>query len=889
MRGRDMNMCHATQKPPVGLSVNLMKAPFGIRRQAPAFSWILREGEGQSAYRLVVAESSSAAEAGIYLYDAGWVISAQSTAVIPDRLAPLLADNRLYYWQVAVRNTAGEESGFSHPTAFSTEMGAEWTSTDGIWGEEESSFVFLRTEFELSEADLDALDRVILTVTATSPEPARQYVYNAYVNGTCAGVGPARLGREPDGTTALYYHTYDVTLSVWAGANCLSALCYATEGKMFLCQLTAFFTDGSRRVLTNSARDAGDWRTLDGDGVFRPDHSIGTGYFLAHANNLDMTRYPSGFDRAGFDDAAWSIPVDRGEIRQGVGADALLIPLEVAPVTRYPADGGRVTVTPLGEGRWVIDLGAEIVGGLRLSVNSPAVCTLRVYYGEQLNPDGTVKYRMNTANVYTETWTLREGEQVAETFGMMAFRYVEIEGCPVEITPQMVTGMALRAPFEMEAASFSSDCGLLNDIYGLMAHTVKVTTQDLYVDSQSRERGAYEGDLLINLMAAYAFGNDYSTGRFSAEYLYTHRTWPAEYILFAVMAARADYMVTGDHTSLRRYYPILREKTFTRFFDPDFGLLTSGNPNSSGLDAILVDWPPSERDGYDMGVKFNTVLNALASRAYTELAEIARVVGAEEDAMEFDTLSWNIRESLLTRCYDAERGIFWDGLAEDGTPSAHASQHTNAFALYSGIYTDAVMAHRLASVIEARGKICMSVYGAYFLLMGLYEIGHGHIANKLLMDEDASEGARTWAYMLRTMGATVTTEAWNMTNKPNMTLSHPWGAAPAHAITGGIFGIKPTSAGYNTFDLRFQTTGLGRGSLTMPTVKGSISASFQDGECFTAAVTVPVNAVATVYIPAERGERLFSEESEVPAVYKDGYLSVTVGAGCHTWEVRPQN
>jgi alpha-L-rhamnosidase len=208
---------------------------------------------------------------------------------------------------------------------------------------------------------------------------------------------------------------------------------------------------------------------------------------------------------------------------------------------------------------------------------------------------------------------------------------------------------------------------------------------------------------------------------------------------------------------------------------------------------------------------------------------------------------------MIERLYDPVDGLFMDGLREDGTPSDHAAQHATAFCLDCGVYADQAMADTMAGALAQDGKIRMSVYGAFFLLEGLYRTGHGHVANRLLLDTDASEGARTWAYMLYTLGATVTTEAWNTANKPNMTLSHPWGAAPAHMIASGILGVTPTAPAYESFDLKITPDGIGEAAATIPTLRGSIGVAFRrTPEGLDLTVTVPPTATATVYLPDGR-------------------------------------
>jgi hypothetical protein len=667
-----------------------------------------------------------------------------------------------------------------------------------------------------------------------------------------------------------------------AGNNALAAINYTTSDRLFLSQLTLHYTDGTHEIVSNSARDAEQWSALEADAVFGKNNSIGTNYYTAHANNINTALYPYGFAEAGYDDSDWTTVMVDADI---TGAGKLLQSAPTDPVSRYESDG-NVTVSKLSDGSFVVDLGKEIIGGVRFEAELPAAATLTVYYGEQLNADGSVKHKMLTGNDYVETWKLTAGKQTVETIDMLAYRYIQIVGCPVEIKPAMVCGLEIRAAYDEAEADFDSDNTLLNDIYEMMDHTVKVTTQDLYVDSQSRERLAYEGDLIINLLAAYAFEDDYSVGRASAEYLYTHRTWPAEYLLFTAIFAMDDYMTTGDASSLEKYYDIIKSRTYTDKIDGEFELISTGVTGSSKNDAPLIDWPTQERDGYDANVTYNTVLNAVAVLAYDKLAEIATVLGKNEDAKKFDDLSDDLRSAMIYELYDEEKGAFADGLSADGERSAHYSQHATAFALACGVYTNAEMATKLADTIREQGEIRMSVYGSYFLLKGLYESGNGDVANMLLLDPNTDEDARTWAKMMYTLGATITAEAWGEKNKTNMTFSHPWGAAPAYAIKNGIFGIVPTSAAYATFDVRFSVDGIGKASLTVPTLKGSIAASFDTTDGFSASVSVPANTEATVYIPAAQGKTLILDGQQADATWADGYLAITVGSG--TWSFNVQ-
>ena len=65
-------------------------------------------------------------------------------------------------------------------------------------------------------------------------------------------------------------------------------------------------------------------------------------------------------------------------------------------------------------------------------------------------------------------------------------------------------GWAMHQEFDEEDSDFVSSNDLLNREYDMSKYTMKMTNQDLYTDSQARERKAYEGDLLVNSNTSYA-------------------------------------------------------------------------------------------------------------------------------------------------------------------------------------------------------------------------------------------------------------------------------------------------------------------------------------------------------------------------------------------------
>lgn len=861
---------------PTGLKVELMEVPYGIDTEEPAFSWEVNgvaDGIYQKKYHIVVSKTMRDMMDEDYLFDTGWCESSENTYVKIENFKGVLLENAVYYWKVQIMDRQSRISKWSDVACFSTGIGNEWASTEGIWNEEQSDYVFFRTEFALPKVDAK-LEKALLSVTASSPEETRQYVYNIYLNDEYIGSGPAR---EKDNT--VNYNTFDVTEKL-EEKNILGAICYTNKGKAFLCQMTLYYEDGTKKILINSGRDKGEWKVYSGDEAFGKNEAmISTPYYVAHAENINVLYYPDGWLKPGFNADSW-----KKSAAAYIFSQDSLVPYQTENMQRFYIS--PVLVEKKGEGHYFVDLGREIVGGIAIDTSSfgidPKEILLR--YGEELDENGNVKYQMLTANVYEERWTIRKGKQSIENIGMKTFRYIDIYGDNISFSAENIKGVEIRQPFPDEKSFFRSSEELLNEIYDLTKYTVKATNQNLYVDSQSRERGAYEGDAWINMMASYTFSDNYTLARVSNEYLYSKRTWPAEYPLVAIMCAWQDYMYTGNIDSLVENYETLKNNIDFFPIDTKCGLVKN-NYKEDLFNSPLVDWPETERGGYayDEAV-YNTVVNAVACEAYGTMAQIAEVLNKSGDSSVYMKTSETIKQSMLRYLFNEENGAFSDGLSNSYERIEHYTQHATAYALFAGIYDGKAMREQMVAFLKAQGKIEMSVYGAYFLLTGLYDNDAGEYATQLLLEED-KENLHTWSHMLRENKATITTEAWDAEIKDNMTFSHPWGASPASFIARGIFGIKPIQPGFSEFEIKLQPAGIRFAEIKVPTMKGTIEVYFEhdtENRLINMKAVVPSNTEAVLKCPISETKGLtYTLDGQEAGKETADYLYFVLKAGKH--------
>jgi hypothetical protein len=401
-------------------------------------------------------------------------------------------------------------------------------------------------------------------------------------------------------------------------------------------------------------------------------------------------------------------------------------------------------------------------------------------------------------------------------------------------------------------STFKSSDTILNSIWNICKYSIKATSfAGIYVDGD-RERIPYEADAYINQMGHYYTDCEYSMARVTNEYFIKHPTWPTEWILHTVPMFYYDLMYTGNIESVKFYYEELKHKTLISIARDD-GLISSkyctdeimtnlGFSNANDRIRDIVDWPPSqkdtgwklatpegERDGYEM-VEINTVVNAFYYNSLMLMSELAGELDRIEDSVFYSQQALKAKIAINEKLLSKTTGIY-----TDGETSKHSSLHANMMALAFDLVPEKNR-EKVIDFIKSRGMAC-SVYGAQYLLEGLYRAGEADYAFSLL----TSTNDRSWWNMIMT-GSTITMEAWDMKYKPNSDWNHAWGAAPANIIPRFMWGITPAEHGYSRAIIKPQLSRLKFSKISVPTIKGNIEAEFSDlGKSREYTISLPAN------------------------------------------------
>jgi hypothetical protein len=544
-------------------------------------------------------------------------------------------------------------------------------------------------------------------------------------------------------------------------------------------------------------------------------------------------------------------------------------------------------------GNYFVDFGKDAFSQLGLTLTSGSDDTIIVHLGEKLSalhqidtsPGGSIRYQKIILPVkkgkkeYTvfpvrnKRNTSGSAVMLPDTMGVvLPFRYCGIEGLKQDIKLEQIWQNAYYYYYDDDASLFTSSDTLLNKIWNLCKYSIKATSfAGLYVDGD-RERIPYEGDAYINQLGHYCVDREYSMARRTNEYFIKHPTWPTEWILHTVPMFYNDYIYTGNSESLEYFYEDLKYKTLKDLARTD-GLISSRNANREIMKKLgfsnpearmndLVDWPPAqkdtgwklatpegERDGYDM-VEINTVVNSFYFKNLILMAEIAGYLNKKQDSLDFQQKADQVKESINTKLFDKKKGIYVDGENSD-----HSSLHANMMPLAFGLVPEEHIASVVA-FIKSRGMAC-SVYGAQYLLEGLYEAGEEDYAVELL----TSTSDRSWYNMIRS-GSTITMEAWDLKYKPNADWNHAWGAAPANIIPRGLWGIRPLKPGFSEVIIQPQLGELSHSKIKVPTIRGTVYADYKildDQVEFI--IQLPPNMTGNFVIPSKYNNRKISQDN----------------------------
>ncbi|HEU5015093.1 MAG TPA: glycoside hydrolase family 78 protein [Roseiflexaceae bacterium] len=873
--------------------------PLGIDVAEPRLSWQLQSderGARQTAYQVLVASSpEKLADGQGDLWDSGKINSDQSIQVA--YAGSKLGSGQRAWWTVRRWGQDGQASDYAEPAWWEiglldrADWAGQWIGGPLAGGKHSSSpSPFLRTQFTLDKPVAQAR----LYITALG-------LYEPHLNGQIVGEDVLMPGWT-DYNKRVRYQVYDVGAQLQQGENALGAILgdgwycgnVAWYGRQnygdrpqLLAQLAITFEDGSTQTVATDEQ----WKVAYGP-ILESDMLMGESY--------DARRELSGWDAAGFDDASWwsatAFP-DNGAALEATDGPPIrrqeqLRPQSIRELSEYHGSN------------WIVDMGQNMVGWVRLRVSGPAGTTVRLRYAEVLNPDGTIYTTNLRAARNTDYYTLKgEGEEVWEPhFLFHGFRYVELNSFPGEVTEDTVTGIVVHSDMP-RTGTFACSDPLINQLQHNIEWGQKGNFVDVPTDCPQRdERLGWTGDAQVFIRTAAWNRN---VAGFFTKWLKDLEDAQAEngaYPKFAPILSPRDadggpawsdagticpwtiYTCYGDTRIIEQQYDSM--KRFVEFMNDTSRDGLRNYPGYEGWQGF-GDWLALDGSVDRFGITPKDLIGtAFFSYSARLLARMASVIGREEDAARYNGLADKARDAFQ------KHYVTPDGLIAGGTQTCYV------LALYFDLLPEQARAtalEALVSDIKRRGMhLSTGFVGTPYLTRVLSDNGRADVAYALLHQQTWP----SWLYSV-TQGATTIWERWDgwthdkgfQDPSMNSFNHYAYGAIGEwmYAVVAGI-DADPEQPGYRHIIMRPQPGGgLTNVAADIESVYGRVGSAWQlrDG-AFTWQITVPANASATVYVPAadgadvREGDETADKASGVRFLRREGNAAVyEVGSGTY--------
>ena len=726
------------------LRCEYLKNPICVSRQNPYLSW--RCTENQTAWKILAASSDKLLQDDKGdLWNSDWIESTKCVAV--EYRGRELASRQPVYWKVKLRDNRGKESQWSEVASFETALlcdeawlNAQWISLNPA--SEAHASIILRRLFSIDKIPVRA--RVYLA----GPGYSELYINSRKVSEDLLSPAPSDYSQNS------YYCCYDVTEFLQTGKNCISVLLangwLGTKKMRF--QLYMLNADGAEDFI------------ISGEDKHRVDWHLAPG---------PMTR-ASIYDGETFDAGAleddWASPAlaklksQRRPDIQPHCSNIQMLPQKHEPVKLLESFDAAAVTEP-EPGIYVVDIGRNIAGWIRLKINEAAGRKITMRYAETLRENGFVNQDNLRSAKNTDEYICSGGTESYEPrFTYHGFRYVQLENLSSKPATNDIQGRQIGNAFET-AGHFECSEQLLNRIQQMVVRTERNNHHHIPTDCPQRDE-------------RMGWLNDMTVRNETMVYNFTVRNFLAKHI--------SDVCETRDaqgriHDTAPRGLGLTPADPISVSFLSNAWLLYLHYGDIHTIEqnfaayVVWVDYLLSRADNFILGYSYygdwappaeyavKGSIGASAGNAYAPgdfistgclimycdyLAKMAAVLDKPDSTEKYEALACKTRTAF--------HAAFWNQEKEEYKVN---SQSTNAFALHCGAVPKELKTRVGAllheAVIEAdfhltTGNICTK-----YVLEQLCEYGYVDTAFRITTQTTYP----SWGFMLE-KGATSLWERW---------------------------------------------------------------------------------------------------------------------------------
>ncbi|WP_439698336.1 family 78 glycoside hydrolase catalytic domain [Mucilaginibacter sp. AW1-7] len=896
-----------------GLQCDYKQNPQGIESVSPGLSWRLKSSRAstmQTAYRVLVSDDLQKLKSNSgNIWDSKKVNSPASLQVAYK--GRQLQPAKTYYWKVMVWDNHQQQSAWSGIARWQMGLltktdwaGANWIAYDKL---PDTSvivpFYHGKGPKKLGIAN-DVLPLLRKTFSVGNQlKKATLYIcglghFDLSLNGKKVSDHFLDPGWTKYDKQALYV-PFDVTGQLKAGKNTIGVMLgngfyYIPRDKRYrkltggygypkmICRLVMEYQDGRVDNLVSDTT----WKTAPGPVTFSSIYG-GEDYNA----NLEQT----GWNTNSFNDETWHkvIQVDGPPMLNAQAAAPLKIMQEFIPQSK----------TQLNTGAWIYDFGQNFSGVPQITVKGKKGDTVKIIPAELVNEDGSANQKGSGGPHYYNYILTGDGAETWHPqFTYYGFRYLQVVGA----APQNETNakqqpaiMAIKGLHTRNAAAtvgdFACSNELFNKTYKLIDWAMKSNMASVFTDCPHREKlGWLEEAHLVGSSLHYNYDivglarkciNDMRISQtedglipeIAPEYVKFDEPFrdSPEWGSNAVILPWYVYQWYGDKGVLVQNYDMIKRYLAYLNKKADGNILMQG----------LGDW-------YDLGpnppgVSQLTPQGITATALYYYdldiAAKIAGLLGKPEDALAYNQLAAQVKQSYNKKFFNAETKQYGTG-----------SQAANAISIYTGLvepqYKTAVV-NDIVKDIRSRGNsLTAGDIGYRYLLRVLDDERRSDV----IFDMNSRADVPGYGYQLA-HGATALTESWAAL--PSVSNNHFMLGHLMEWFYSGLAGIRPAddAIAFNKIEIRPEVVGdVTWAKANYQSPYGTISSSWKkEAGKFELSVSIPANTTAIIYLPAAKAAMIMSggvdirNRKDVEFIgYKNGKALVKVGSGGYSFVVR---
>ncbi|MDX2432488.1 MAG: alpha-L-rhamnosidase N-terminal domain-containing protein, partial [Bacteroides sp.] len=585
--------------------------------------------------------------------------------------------------------------------------------------------------------------------------------YRLLVNGSEVAMGPAR------GSLMHWrYETINIASYLKEGENILAAEVYnmgtLRPDAQFSYQ-TAFILQAGA-AFDDQLNTPGNW-VIQKNAAYSPvevSSEVVKGYYVAGpTDRIDGSKYPWGWENAGFDDSGWAKPavvakgVGRGYMH---GIPWMLVPRNIPMMEQKPekdpiiriAEGieahpgflsgeQSLSIPPNTSCRILLDQEYLTTTFPQLQISGGKGTELKISYAETLYQEDMWKGNRNQVEGkkmigYYDLIIPDGGEnRLYRTLNTRTYRYVQLEISTDReaLIINRLHGIFTAYPFEKKA-HVETGVLFLDQVQEIGWRTARLCAAETYMDCPYYEQLQYLGDTRIQaLISLYVSGDDrlmrntlqQADNSRMPDGLTMSRAPSA---IPQIIPPFSLYWVDMVHD----YHMHRRDDAFVRSFLPGIHAVLGWFERRLGDDNLMgglewlnfSDWTTGFMVGSPPGVDLGGSALITLNYAYAldRAADLFEYFEEPYYAEKYSDLSARLKKAVYNLCFDQDRGLLAD------TPEkANFSMHTNIF----GVLTDCIpptdQSGVIKDVINDTSLVQTTIYYDFYLFEALLKSGLG--------------------------------------------------------------------------------------------------------------------------------------------------------------------